>query len=107
MMGLDVNAEHFRARVLQDAINYGMAATWERRAALFEAALPRPGDFRGHQQTRERQAEKVRELIDIVTACRARAQAARAHDRIDADVAAVVPEKGVQASHTPGGEVAA
>jgi len=42
-----VDAENLRRRVLQDALAEGLAATFERRAALFEWACPRPTDFRG------------------------------------------------------------
>ncbi|TDD26537.1 hypothetical protein E1218_13050 [Kribbella turkmenica] len=42
-----VDAENFRRRVLQDALAEGLAATFDRRAALFEWARPRPTDFRG------------------------------------------------------------
>lgn len=34
---LDEYAEHFRARVLQDALNEATAVYWRRRAAAFDA----------------------------------------------------------------------
>lgn len=63
---------HFRARVLQDAIAEAVAATWERRAATFEAARPRPGDFTG-RKTAEQVREHDAELAAVALACRERA----------------------------------
>lgn len=42
-----VFAEQVRLRCLQDALSEGLAVTFERRAALFEWARPKPGDFTG------------------------------------------------------------
>lgn len=41
------DADHFRARVLQDCLTEATASYWRRRAVAFEAARPRPGDFNG------------------------------------------------------------
>lgn len=44
---LEEHVDHFRTRVLQDAMTDATADYWRRRARSFEAALPRPGDFTG------------------------------------------------------------
>lgn len=68
--------EHFRARLLSDALAEGTAVYWERRAASFEWARPRPGDFHG-RATRAELSRRWRELTGIAAACRARAEVAR------------------------------
>jgi hypothetical protein len=78
-------AEHFTARCVQDAINCGLAATWERRRAAFLAARPRPGEFHG-QRTSEELRAKWRELTAIADACRSRAAVSLRHEDIDPDV---------------------
>lgn len=82
---LDVHVEHFRARVLQDALNEATASYWLRRAEAFEAARPRIGDFHG-QATPEHLRAKWDELTEIATACRNRAAVALWHEDIDPDV---------------------
>ncbi|WP_343909043.1 hypothetical protein [Nocardioides aquiterrae] len=64
--------DHFRARVLQDALNEAMAAYWLRRAEQFEAARPTLADFRGEASAAELGA-RWRELDEVARACRARA----------------------------------
>lgn len=66
---------HFQARVIQDALAAALAATWERRAAAFDAARPRPGDFTG-LATPEDLAAQDQRLAAIASACRARAAVA-------------------------------
>ena len=61
--------EHFRARVLQDALNSGLAVTYRRRADALEAARPRPGDFTGRATVAELE-ERHRLLTERAEACR-------------------------------------
>jgi hypothetical protein len=65
--------EHFRARVLQDALNEATASHWRRRAATFAAV----GNAR---------------CDEIAQACRNAAIVALMHDGIDADVWAALAE---------------
>lgn len=66
--------EHFRARVLQDALTEATAVYWERRAVqLDQAAEPRPRD-RGPADP-ERQAR----LTEAAAACRRHAWLIRNH----------------------------
>lgn len=67
--------EHFRARALQGALAQATAAYWLRRAAQFEAAKPRLGEFHG-QMTPPELSAKWQELDAIVRACRGRASIA-------------------------------
>ncbi|GAB6983519.1 hypothetical protein [Nocardioides pyridinolyticus] len=66
--------DHFRQRVLQDALTEATATYWLRRAEQFEAAKPRPGDFHGLLTPAELSA-KWSELDSIARACRVRASA--------------------------------
>ena len=63
---------HFTARILADAMSEGTAIFWERRAREFDAAAPRPGDFRGRASDAEL-AEAGRRCREAAAACRARA----------------------------------
>ncbi len=73
------------ARCVQDAMNEGLAATWERRRAAFLAARPRAGDFTG-RATREDLRRRWYELTAIADACGARAAVSLRHKEIDPDV---------------------
>jgi hypothetical protein len=64
--------EHFRARVLQDALNEATASYWLRRARQFEAARPEPDEFHG-EATRLQLRAKWYELTEAAEACRHRA----------------------------------
>lgn len=68
--------EHFRARVLQDALNEATAAYWLRRAAAFDNARSRPGDFPGTHTTPEARHTHDKALDDLAAACRAHASLA-------------------------------
>lgn len=70
---LEQYVEHFRARVLQDALNEATASYWIGRAEAFEAARPRPGDFTGNA-TRDDLREQWNRLTETANACRARAR---------------------------------
>jgi hypothetical protein len=63
--------EHFRYRVLQDALSEATAAYWRRRAETFEAALPRPGDYTGRATPEQIQEQRLRVAATIL-ACRER-----------------------------------
>lgn len=66
------HVEHFRKRVVQDALAQATATYWHRRADQFEAALPRPGDFIGNATEDEREVRRQR-ITECVRACRHRA----------------------------------
>jgi hypothetical protein len=75
---ITIDIDHFRARVLQDALTEATAAYWLQRANQFEAAAPKLGEFHG-TLTRD-------ELNEASTRCYATAQACRAHaDLISGD----------------------
>ena len=65
------NVEHFRARVLNDALLNGSAIYWRRRAEAFDWAAPRPDDFTGNATPQE--------IEDRARRCRATAEACRRH----------------------------
>ena len=93
MPALADHLEHFRGRVLQDALTEATAAYWERRAQVFEAAAPRPGDYHGRASRAELQAAHDR-CHATAKACRARAQVIRGEhpEPISADVCAALAE---------------
>jgi len=64
--------EHFRTRVLQDALTEATREYWTRRAQTFEAAMPRPGDFTGRATPEDLTAQRER-LASTAAACRQRA----------------------------------
>lgn len=64
--------DHFRGRVLQDALAEATRGYWRQRAEALEAALPRPGDFTGRATSEELEARRA-ELVAAVLACRRRA----------------------------------
>lgn len=64
--------DHFQRRVVQEAMRDATAAYWNRRAATFEAARPREGDYFG-RATREQISEQDARLAALARACRARA----------------------------------
>lgn len=66
------HVEHFRARVLQDALYEATAYYWRRRAEAFEAARPRASDWPG-RATPEQLAEADRRCATAALACRQRA----------------------------------
>ncbi len=70
--GLAEYIDHFRARVVQDAVTEAMALTWRRRARTFEACVPRPEDFNGQASEEELAARRER-LEETARACYHRA----------------------------------
>lgn len=75
------HVEHFRARVLQDALAEATAVYWRRRAQAFRDAMPRAGDYAGRATPDD--------LLDAWERCAAIAQAceAAATFALDADAA--------------------
>jgi hypothetical protein len=49
---IHIDIDHFRARILQDAISEATAQYWIHRAHQFQQAAPRLGEFHGNS-TRE------------------------------------------------------
>lgn len=76
--------DHFRARVMQDALAEATSGYWRRRAEAFEAARPRPGDFTG-QAPPEQLTEQDRRCAEIAHACRNAATIARFQTEETAD----------------------
>jgi len=70
---LEDHVDHFRARVLQDALNEATAHYWRGRARAFEAALPRAGDYTG-RATPEQIEEQRQRIAAAVLACCQRAE---------------------------------
>jgi hypothetical protein len=50
---ISIDIDHFRARILQDALTEATAAYWLHRAEQFEAAAPQPTDYSGHASQEE------------------------------------------------------
>lgn len=84
--------EHFRARVLQDALNEATAAYWLRRAETFEWACSRPGDLLGPHTTPAQRAARDQEKRAIAAACRHRASLAPLQTQPAADVWAALAD---------------
>lgn len=80
--------DHFRRRVLQDALSEALSVQWERRAAEFEAAAPRQSDFPGRAPSESRE-QRTQRILEAARACRARAlvavQCPEAFDRLVAE----------------------
>lgn len=73
---LRAHLEHFRRRVLTDALLEGTCAYWIRRAEAFENAAPRAGDRPG-QATEADLDEQAHRLTATAIACRQHAQILR------------------------------
>lgn len=70
---LEEHVDHFRNRVLQDALAEATAHYWRRRARSFEVALPRPGDFTGRATPEQIEEQRMRVAATIL-ACAQRAE---------------------------------
>lgn len=70
-MSIDLreHIDNFQRRVIEDAITSSRGATWLRRASAFEAAAPRPDDFRGRATPEEIEVRR-RRLKASALACR-------------------------------------
>lgn len=64
--------DHFRARVMQDALAEATEMYWLRRADTFEDARPREGDFTGEASVQELM-DRDQALKDLAEECRRRA----------------------------------
>ena len=64
--------DNFRQRVLQDALAEAISTYWQRRAASFDAAMPRPGDRTGRATAEQIEQLRLR-VSAIALACRQRA----------------------------------
>ena len=84
--GLADYVEHFRERVLQDALNEATASYWARRAEMFENARHRPGiDYPGLATIDELRVAWC-ELSETAQACRNRATVSLMQDGNDTEV---------------------
>jgi hypothetical protein len=81
--GLVPDVEHFRRRVLQDALAEATSGYWLRRAEALERARPRVGDYPGRASAGDLVA-RWQELTDIALACRRAATLARWQTEQDA-----------------------
>jgi hypothetical protein len=64
--------DHFRFRMIQDAMNEATEGYWRRRADQLEDSIPRAGDFHGRATYADLAARAIR-LQQTVHACRNRA----------------------------------
>ena len=71
---INIDIDHFRARILQDALTEATAAYWEQRAEQFEAAAPKLGEYHG--------SATPDELNEAWTRCHATAATCRAHAQL-------------------------
>jgi hypothetical protein len=90
---INIDIDHFRARLLQDCLTEVTAQHWLHRAHQFQQAAPREGDFHG--------AATSYELLDAYQRCMATKQACSRHaelilddiqDDISPEVLAVLAE---------------
>jgi hypothetical protein len=92
MIALDL--DHFRARVLQDALTEATAQYWVHRAHQFQQAAPRLDEYRG-QATSEQLRERWIECMATSQACLNHADLIHNEsppEPISAEVAAVLEE---------------
>jgi hypothetical protein len=73
---ITIDLDHFRARILQDALTEATAQYWLHRAEQFEAAAPQPGDYYG-QATQEELAKAWVQCKTAAAACRWHAELLR------------------------------
>jgi hypothetical protein len=71
---INIDLDHFRARVLQDALTEATAMHWLGRSQAFRDAAPRRADFHGNASRDELSAAYQR--------CMATAAACHAHARL-------------------------
>jgi hypothetical protein len=70
---INIDIDHFRARVLQDALTEATAQYWIHRAQQFEAAAPQPSDYNG-QASYEQLLEAWAQCLATAFACRRHAE---------------------------------
>jgi hypothetical protein len=68
---INLDLDHFQARILQDALTEATSAYWRRRAEDFEAAAPKPTDHNGNASPEQ--------LTDALVRCLTTAVACRRH----------------------------
>lgn len=88
---LRLDLEHFRGRVLQDALSEAMARYWHHRADMLERCLSRPGDYTGRASTAEIAGRDARIRADAAR-CRAHARLLAEPSDISDDVRNVLAE---------------
>lgn len=82
----------FARRLVEESLLTALPASWLRRAAEFEAARPRPGDFHGAASAADL-AARDRRCAEAAQACRERAELLGLHsDVFGLEVAADVDE---------------
>jgi hypothetical protein len=65
---INIDIDHFRARVLQDALTEATAHYWVHRAHQFQQAAPTVGEFHG-QATRDELNQRWLECMATTQAC--------------------------------------
>lgn len=91
--------DHFRARVLQDALNEATAEYWHRRADALEKARSRPNDYLGTRTTTQERRARDDGLAAAATACRRRASLTPLPAAPDPDVWAALHEQQTRSNH--------
>jgi hypothetical protein len=74
---INIDIEHFKARLLQDALTEATAQCWIHRAHQFQQAAPRKGDYHGLAGRDE--------LLDRWERCKATEQACLRHAQLVAN----------------------
>lgn len=92
---LQIDIEHFRARVLMDCLLQATSEYWLRRAEDFEAALPRVGDYPG-RATPEERAQCMARNAQLAINCRRHATLLAEQTRVEiaSEVHAALAEVG-------------
>ena len=90
---IKIDIDHFRARVLQDALTEATAQYWIHRAHQFQQAAPRLDEYRG-QATSEQLTERWLECMATMQACLSQADLIRkdSPEPISAELWAVLGE---------------
>jgi hypothetical protein len=70
---IDIDIEHFRARLLQDCLTEATAMHWLGRSQAFRDAAPRPSDFHG-RASRDQLADAYQRCMATAAACHAHAR---------------------------------
>jgi hypothetical protein len=73
---IKIDIDHFRARILQDALTEATAQYWVHRAHQFQQAAPRLDEYRG-QATSEHLTERWVECMATMQACLSHAELLR------------------------------
>jgi hypothetical protein len=93
MTGLLIDIDHFRARILQDALTEATAQYWVHRAYQFQQAAPRLGEFHGNA-TRDELNQRWLDCMATSQACLNHAELIRQEspEPISDEVASVLKE---------------